>query len=330
MIKQHYTGNSRRAMNLIWNAAQDYDWQSPFLAFYPNGETDDYMNIVIGLSAKWLDAERITDFFERLGEGPTLDEASSLLWLGIENCVYGKELSVRPHLEQMRKERAQEFFRIHGMLSEQQMAGGIICLTDHADLRIPGDIPIVSIDRVLGPGIPCVTSDNYSGGYLAAQKLMENGCRSLAYLCAGSSLPNETDRRRDGFVCACTDAGVPFESMCVHEVASCSVFEDFIRAHLHDGRPDYDGLFCATDLLAHQILHTLNLMGLRVPQNVQIISYGGLKCFRDQAFRCSAIVQPVEEMAQLCVDLILQSSPKKYSYSLQLPVSYAFGGTTCR
>ena len=122
MIKQHYTGNSRRAMNLIWNAAQDYDWQSPFLAFYPNGETDDYMNIVIGLSAKWLDAERITDFFERLGEGPTLDEASSLLWLGIENCVYGKELSVRPHLEQMRKERAQEFFRIHGMLSEQQMA----------------------------------------------------------------------------------------------------------------------------------------------------------------------------------------------------------------
>ena len=216
------------------------------------------------------------------------------------------------------------------LLSEQQMAGGIICLTDHADLRIPGDIPIVSIDRVLGPGIPCVTSDNYSGGYLAAQKLMENGCRSLAYLREGSSLPNETDRRRDGFVCACTDAGVPFESMCVHEGVSYSVFEDFIRAHLHDGRPGCDGLFCATDLLARQIRRTLNLMDLYVPQDVQIIGYGGLKCFGDQEFCCSTIVQPVEEMAQLCVDLILQSSPKKYSCSLQLPVSYAFGGTTCR
>ena len=216
------------------------------------------------------------------------------------------------------------------LLSEQQMAGGIICLTDHADLRIPREIPVVSIDRVLGPGIPCVTSDHYGGGCLAARKLMENGCRSLAYLCFGSSLPNETDRRRDGFVCACTDAGVSFESMCFHEGASPSVFEDFIRAHLHDGCPDYDGLFCATDLLAHQILHALNQMGLRVPQDVQIIGYGGLKCFGDQEFCCSTIVLPVEEMAQLCVDLILQSSPKKYSYSLQLPVSYAFGGTTCR
>ena len=75
MIKQHYAGATRRAMNLIWNAAQDYSWNSPFLAFHPNGDPDDYMNMVIGLTAKWLDAERITDFFERLGEGPTLDEA---------------------------------------------------------------------------------------------------------------------------------------------------------------------------------------------------------------------------------------------------------------
>ena len=212
--------------------------------------------------------------------------------------------------------------------AERQMAGGIICLTDHPDLRIPGDIPIVSIDRVLGPGIPCVTGDHYSGGYLAAKKLTENGCKSLAYLRAGSSLPNETDRRRDGFVCACADAGLPFESVRVHQDALYSVFGDFIRAHLHDGRPDFDGLFCATDLLALQVRRTLEQMDLRVPNDVQIIGYGGLKCFGSQEFCCSTIVQPVEEMAQLCTDLILQSSPKKYSCSLQLPVYYAFGGTT--
>ena len=106
MIKQHYTGSSRRAMNLIWNAAGDYEWESPFLAFHPNGDSDDYLNMVIGLSAKWLDRERITDFFVRLGEGPTLDEISALLWLGIENCVYGKELPVRPVISRMRRERA--------------------------------------------------------------------------------------------------------------------------------------------------------------------------------------------------------------------------------
>ncbi len=135
MIKQHYTGNSRRAMNIIWNAAQDYDWNSPFLAFHPNGEPDDYLNMVIGLTAKWLDRERVTDFFERLGQGPTIDEASVLLWLGIENCVYGKELPHRPVLEQMRAKRAEEFFRVSGMLSEQQMSFMSIRVYDQELIR---------------------------------------------------------------------------------------------------------------------------------------------------------------------------------------------------
>ncbi len=214
------------------------------------------------------------------------------------------------------------------LLPQQQPVNGVICLTDHSDLRIPNGIPIVSIDRILGTGIPCITSDNYSGGYLAAQKLINNGCKNLAFLRADSSMPNETDKRRNGFVCACTDAGVSFESMCVHEDDSSPVFERFLRAHLHDGRLDYDGLFCATDLLTHQIRNILLQMELSVPQDVQIIGYGGMKCFDGQEFCCSTIVQPVEEMAQLCVDLILQTSPKQISCSMQLPVSFAFGGTT--
>ena len=122
-------------MNLIWNAAGDYDWNSPFLAFHPNGDCDDYLNTVIGLSAKWLDRERITDFFIRLGEGPTLDEVSALLWLGIENCVFGKELPSRPVLSRMRKERAEEFFLISCTLSEQQMAFMSIRVYDQELLR---------------------------------------------------------------------------------------------------------------------------------------------------------------------------------------------------
>ena len=216
------------------------------------------------------------------------------------------------------------------LLAKQQMAGGIICLTDHTDLSISKELPVVSIDRVLGPGIPCVTSDNHSGGCLAAQKLLENGCKRLAYLHAGSPISHEADKRREGFVCACTDAGISFESVCLPEDTSYSGIEDFLHGHMHDGRLDFDGLFCATDLLARQVRHSLNQLKLCVPGDVQIIGYGGGKCYGDREFCCSTIVQPVEEMAQLCVDLILHSSPKKYSCSLQLPVYYAFGGTTCR
>ena len=122
MIKQHYTGSARRSVNIIWNAAGNYDFDPPFLAFFANGQPDDYLNMIIGLTVKWLDFARITDFFVRLGEGSKRDEASSILWLGIENCVYGKELPQRPVLGRMRRRRAEDFFRVSGMLSEQQMS----------------------------------------------------------------------------------------------------------------------------------------------------------------------------------------------------------------
>lgn len=83
-----------------------------------------------------------------------------------------------------------------------------------------------------------------------------------------------------------------------------------------------------TDHLAHQIHRSLIQMGLRVPKDVQIIGYDGAQCFGDQEYYCSTIVQPVEEMARLCVDLILQSSSQNMSCLLQLPVIYASGGTT--
>lgn len=83
------------------------------------------------------------------------------------------------------------------LMSEQQMVSGIICLTCNPNLRIPKGIPTVSIDRSLGPGIACVASDNFGGGCLAAQKLLENGCKRLAFLRTGS-FPAQRDRQAQG------------------------------------------------------------------------------------------------------------------------------------
>lgn len=121
MIRQHYTGSSRRAVNVIWNASGRYDFDPPFLAFFPNGDADDYFNLVIGLAAKWLDLDRLNAFFDGLGLSNTAQEASAVLWLGIESCVYQKEFPDRPILAQLRKERAEAFYVYTAGLSRQQM-----------------------------------------------------------------------------------------------------------------------------------------------------------------------------------------------------------------
>ena len=56
----------------------------------------------------------------------------------------------------------------------QNKVDGIIALTYNPDLKIPPDVRSVSIDRYLSGSTTCVASDNYNGGRLAAQTLVEN------------------------------------------------------------------------------------------------------------------------------------------------------------
>lgn len=121
LIKRHYSGLQRRAENIIWNAAGDYHFDPPFLAFYENGQPDPYFNMVIGLAAKWLDLKRISAFFASYEGAARQEEFDDILWLGIENCVFEKEVRVRPRLLALRQEKARQFFKKRQTLSRQQM-----------------------------------------------------------------------------------------------------------------------------------------------------------------------------------------------------------------
>lgn len=222
--------------------------------------------------------------------------------------------------------REQEYIR----LAEQQKVDGIICLSYNPLLEVADDVPLVSIDRYFGSKIPCVSSDNYAGGRLAAEKLKENGCKRVAMLRIASKLPHEPAKRRDGFIAACEALDLPFEQKALNDGEPYQEFVDFLNEHFHDGKLDFDGLFCVTDSLAHQIRGTLKEMGLSVPEDVQIIGFDGCRHFGDLELTCSTIVQPVEAIAETCVNLILNTEPSKIPSLLCLPVHYEYGGTTLR
>ena len=65
-------------------------------------------------------------------------------------------------------------------MAQQNKVDGIIGLTYNPDLNINKNTPFVSIDRCMGTGIPCVASDNFAGGQLAAEKLAVFGCKIIA------------------------------------------------------------------------------------------------------------------------------------------------------
>ena len=81
---------------------------------------------------------------------------------------------------------------------QQNKVDGIIGLTYNPELTIAENIPFISIDRSIGPHVPCVASDNFAGGQMAAEKLADLGCRHVAFLRIGSSLSNEPNKRKAG------------------------------------------------------------------------------------------------------------------------------------
>ena len=209
----------------------------------------------------------------------------------------------------------------------QNKVDGIIGLT-YNPLELDEDLPFVSIDRPIAPNVPCVASDNFGGGRIAAEKLIELGCRHLAFLRIGSSSPSETDRRGDGFEAACRARGLPCDSLRLSDGDDMELFRDFLRGHISKGRMDIDGIFCSTDLLAWRVQRMLTELGIRVPEDVQIIGFDGMRHFGGEALYCSTIVQPIQKLADTAVDLLLTKDRSNIPAMVLLPVSYTPGGTT--
>ncbi|MDE7298869.1 MAG: LacI family DNA-binding transcriptional regulator [Lachnospiraceae bacterium] len=213
-------------------------------------------------------------------------------------------------------------------MAQQNKVDGIIGLTYNPNLVVEENTPFVAIDRSMGPKIPCVASDNFAGGQLAAEKLADFGCRRVAFLRIGSSLNNEPNKRRAGFENGCLSRGLSCEMKILNDGESYEEFEKFLAAHIRDGRLAFDGIFCVTDGLAHCVIKMLRRLDQRVPEDVQVIGFDGIRYFGSEEYICSTIVQPVPDIAEMCVELLLQENMPSKPPLICLPVTYGDGGTT--
>ena len=211
-------------------------------------------------------------------------------------------------------------------LAQQNKIDGIIALSYSPDLNTYDSFPIVTIDRHFSANIPCVSSDNYNGGEIAAHKLIELGCKKLLFFRIGPDIYGEAEKRCSGFESVCRMSKLPYESLFLSDSDTEGPFYRFLEEHIRDGKLEYDGIFCNSDGLAVRVLEFLRNKGIRIPEDVQIIGYDGIVDFATGRYLCSTIVQPVAEMAEMAVRLLLREDDAPANISL--PVYFADGGTT--
>ena len=120
MAAGNYSVQQRRALNLVWTACGDYQFEPQFLAMQSDGNPDFYMNCVIGLVHKWFGDEMPRRLFAAWAGDARQNVYDTLAWLALENAVYEKELPERPVLEELRRRHARAFFASEYRLSRQE------------------------------------------------------------------------------------------------------------------------------------------------------------------------------------------------------------------
>ncbi|MGI5977604.1 MAG: cobaltochelatase CobT-related protein [Candidatus Limivicinus sp.] len=101
----------RRAVNIIWTAADNHSFSPDFKAYDSEGYADLYWNCIIGAVRQHYDYPQIEEVFRGFKQYEDSDQYESLFWLGLENCVYLKEVENRPVLKKLRESYARAFVK---------------------------------------------------------------------------------------------------------------------------------------------------------------------------------------------------------------------------
>ena len=101
----------KRAVNIIWNSAGDYSFIPDFKAYDENGKAELYFNSIVGAVRKHYDYPKIEKLFRGIRKYQDSDLYESILWLALENAVYGREVQSRPALKSLREAYAENWLK---------------------------------------------------------------------------------------------------------------------------------------------------------------------------------------------------------------------------
>lgn len=231
-------------------------------------------------------------------------------------------------------EKEEDYYR----MAEQNKVDGIICVTyQDVEPYVSENIPLISLDRHFHKKVSCISSDNYHGGELAAEKMISTGSKRLLYMRSGSDISGETMKRGKGFEDYCRAHGVSCEILNLGDELDLvrsnnsvdEIMREFVISSRKSGKMRYDGIYTSTDLLAKVLLEQMQLLGVKVPEEVQIVGHDGIRWMNGGDYLVSTIVQPVPEMARKSVELLLKKIRGEEVETLTiLPVTFMEGGTT--
>ncbi|MGX6979405.1 LacI family DNA-binding transcriptional regulator [Vagococcus elongatus] len=167
------------------------------------------------------------------------------------------------------------------------------------------DVPIISIERS-GGNYCQINSDNYTGGKLAGEKLIEDGCEVLIHINNGYYENWPSFKRIVGFELAVRN--MPHETIIQEDLTDpyseiASKAMSAIVGTLLDKYTDKKiGVFCSNDDIANMLQRDCIRRGIKIPENIEIIGYDNSPVSDYAIYPITSIDQNIPLMAQIAIN----------------------------
>lgn len=202
----------------------------------------------------------------------------------------------------------------HADFADSKKADGLILLgygdylayTDKLEKLVDQGTRFVRWGAVLPdqPGVS-IGCDNYRGGQMVAEHMLERGCRRLAFLGDASSHYPEFFGRYRGYVDALQHAGVEVDAVLQENAESTERSGYEAMRNLIMREAGFDAVFAASDLIAIGAMRALSDHGLRVPEDVALAGFDDIATASFINPPLTTVLQDTKQAGEVLVDSLL-------------------------
>ena len=171
-------------------------------------------------------------------------------------------------------------------------------------------------------GVSCINTDNYAGGRMAAEHLLEKGHRRIGCIHGELSYAGTADaarykdtfqfriwqQRTKGFSDALAEKGLEAAGyyLCNGQPELAEPLSHKIVDRILAEREPITALYCEDDVMALTVYKRLQERGIRVPEQIAIIGYDGLDMIKMVHPQITTVEQPRYEMGRLAAQLLIE------------------------
>jgi len=216
-------------------------------------------------------------------------------------------------------------------LLKKNRVDAIILLTNNdVEPSLDKRLPIVSFDRTFD-GVSFVTSDNFTGGVMAAQYLLKKGCKKLMFIGDDAQgihtkVQTEVSKRRLGFFNELNKNGITNIINVEYPLGNYTYIPEYVHQIIHS-HPEIDGIFCISDAVAAEVILNLEKNGKKVPQDVKVIGFDGGRSFINLGKRLTSIGQSPKLIAEAIAQVITGLYENRTVKKIVVPVYLQEGDT---